>query len=262
MRPTATSLTPLTAIAAWLVTASIADAASVALASVQAGDILLPLLRMALLAGLVFATVASFKLPGTGIAETVVLTLLAALLVPAIVSGTGQWYEVLGIVAGIGLLAIEVFVIPGFGATGVAGLVLVFVSFILLFLPDLRIPGAMTVPNVRNALLVFLGGTTGGVVSVGLLGHLLPKIPRANRLILNETNAGPMPERAGPVVGDYAVALTDLKPGGTARIAVDESGASFRDVNVVCDRGFIAAGSKLVIVDVEGTQVVVRPFTT
>lgn len=215
-------------------------------------------LRVLILSGLIFSLIAAFKIPGTGLPETLAVFLLAALLVPAILSGTGQWYEVAAILGGIGLLAVEAFIIPGVGAAGIAGALLVFGGILMLFVPTLSLPLTDHVSEMRNALLVMIGGILGGVAAIAWLGRYLPNIPRANRLILGQAPLAPMPGAATPAIGQQALALTDLMPGGTARVPVAAEAVGYRDVPVVSDRGYIPAGSAITIIHVQGALLTVR----
>jgi membrane-bound ClpP family serine protease len=67
----------------------------------------------------------------------------------------------------------------------------------------------------------------------------------------------PSGELAFPRMGTTRSALTDLRPGGTARFA-DDNGID-QNVDVVSDRGFVSAGSKLIVTEIHGNRVVVRP---
>jgi membrane-bound ClpP family serine protease len=56
------------------------------------------------------------------------------------------------------------------------------------------------------------------------------------------------------------VAVSDLRPGGLGRFT-DEAGEQ-RQIDVVSVRGFIQAGAPLVVSEVHGNRVVVRPVET
>jgi hypothetical protein len=56
------------------------------------------------------------------------------------------------------------------------------------------------------------------------------------------------------MVGDAAVAVTDLRPGGSARL-----GSTGGVTAVVSDSGFVKAGAQLIVREVAGNRIVVRP---
>jgi membrane-bound serine protease (ClpP class) len=69
-----------------------------------------------------------FELQAPGIGLPLGIALTAALLyfAPLYVEGLAQHWELLAFVAGIILLGLEIFVIPGFGVAGIAGIILIF----------------------------------------------------------------------------------------------------------------------------------------
>ena len=213
--------------------------------------------------------------PGTGAPEVVCMIALATLLGVPLLTGWASWLEVTLILVGVALLALEVFVIPGFGVTGIAGLVLVGVGLILTFAPGEPAGTGGILPALPATRLALQQGTIatllGTVVSLALwfwFSRYLPKLPYFNRLVL-QTSVGETldPARdalrdqldaAWPGVGATGVAYTDLRPGGVGAFR-DDLINDFRNVDVVCDLGFVTAGSAVVVREKEGNRVVVRP---
>jgi hypothetical protein len=97
------------------------------------------------------------------------------------------------------------------------------------------------------------------------LSRFLPRLPYANRLILkDETPIQEVMRRAAdaawPAPGMLGTAVSDLRPGGTAKYAISESDPDdTANADVVSDRGFVPAGTRLAVVEVHGNRVVVRP---
>lgn len=213
--------------------------------------------RIVLLAGFLFAVVAAFKVPGTGIPEFVALVLMAALVVPAMINGDARWYELLLILTGLVLVSIEIFILPGFGATGLGGIVALGLGFLLVFLPATGPNQSVSLIDLRNALAIVVGGGLLGIVSFALMSSRFPTLTGSSRLVLRETNAAPMPSALWPVVGDEGIALTDLKPGGS--VSLPDAAGEMKRVDVVCKRGFVAAGAKVVVTEVVGQVITVKP---
>lgn len=71
-----------------------------------------------------------FELQTPGIGFPLGLAIAAALLyfAPLYIEGLAQNWEILAFVLGIALLALEIFVIPGFGVAGISGILLILVS--------------------------------------------------------------------------------------------------------------------------------------
>ena len=98
------------------------------------------------------------------------------------------------------------------------------------------------------------------------LSRYLPHLPYANRLILQDVK--PFPEDAAaiaarnapwPQAGMTGWAVSDLRPGGTARFGITADPDDTANADVISDRGFISAGTRLAVVDTRNGRVVVRP---
>jgi len=242
----------LAALAACLAAAPAGDAATFAWG--------LTVARVVLIAAFLVAVIAAIKVPGTGLAETLAVALLAALLVPPVVAGHAQWYDVTAIVAGVALIGLEVFVIPGVGLPGLLGTALLLGGIVGGLTPGpVRLDAsALTTLQVPTATVV--GGLLLGLVAWSYVGPRLDRLPGFRGMVLRQ-NAGSLASDpaalCGPAVGDAGVAATDLRPGGVARFAGSTAGEPCR-VDVVTDRGFVSAGSEVIVVEVHGNRVVVR----
>jgi hypothetical protein len=101
------------------------------------------------------------------------------------------------------------------------------------------------------------------------LRKFLPRMPYFNRLILSTVSGAPRPAPKGyvtpagapadawPFVGTIGVALSELKPGGTAEFPY---GDDKRAASVIAEGGYVPRGSKLAVLEVKGSRVVVRPL--
>jgi membrane-bound serine protease (ClpP class) len=187
-----------------------------------------------------------FFSPGFGIPGGIGLLALALLGLTAVVATPAGPLDLLLILAGIVLLAVEALLIPGFGVAGVLGIgVLAFAVFRVF----------------QESWLMVLGTST--VLAGALLAVLLWYLPYsrvASRLRLatriGRTPFDPTvtPGRAGErsdLVGLEGIALTDLRPSGLARVG-DER------VDVVTLGDFISNGTPIRVVRVAGNRVTVR----
>lgn len=214
---------------------------------------------------------AAFQTPGHGAPEAIALTAGALLLGVPVLTGYANWVEILMIVLGIGLLAAELFVIPGFGFAGITGLCLLLGGILLTFVPaEPKFPGWLpslsgTYQSLWSGVVVLTIALAVTLVLGAWLNRFLPKVPMFGKLVLNtavgtesEVNyAAVIDEPAWPEVGAVGRALTDLVPGGTAAFA-DEISQELQTTNVVSDSGFIAANTQIVVREVHGNRVVVR----
>ena len=158
-------------------------------------------------------------------------------------------------VIGVILLAIEIFAIPGFGVTGVSGLILIFVSLILSF-QNFVIPSApWEFESLYHNLLVL-----GTVFSVSLLFFLITLFTSSNVLarspIAHKENEGKAEgfsssQDYGALLNREGMLLTDLHPGGYAEIDGTR-------INVASRGEFITRGKTVKVVDIAGNKIIVE----
>jgi len=209
-------------------------------------------LAMPLVAGLLLVLgigglVIEFFTPGFGVPGAIGVLALALLALTAVVATPAGALDVVLILVGIVLLAVEALIIPGFGVAGVLGIgVLAFAVF-----------------RIFQESWVFVlgyGAVFGGVLLAVLL-WFLPNSRFASRLRLHtrigrsshdeeSVEPGRYRERAD-LVGQLGLALTDLRPAGTARFGDDR-------VDVVTQGDFIRSGTTIKVLHVEGNRVTVR----
>jgi membrane-bound ClpP family serine protease len=192
---------------------------------------------------------------------------IIGLLLPAMLTGLAGWWELIAIVAGILLLLVEIFVLPGFGVAGASGLLLLFGGLVMAFIPaESSLPFAD--PSARwrglqyGLVSVFIGVVTTGVVLYYLSKHL-PSLPIFGRLVLQErapdgTIAPETPAVVANVastlvnIGDVGTCLTPLRPSGKAEFAGQV-------LDVYADSAFMDAGAKVRVISTSDFRVLVEP---
>jgi membrane-bound serine protease (ClpP class) len=215
----------------------------------------------------------AFSHPGHGAAEATAASTLALLVGIPLLTGYAQWWEILAILLGIVLLALEIFVVPGFGVTGISGLFLILVGLTMTWVGNepIGIPGFLpSLPGtwmaLKQGVIVIVTGLFASMALWLLLQRYLPRLPYFNRLILATVDSpadfpgaprAPASRAGWPPVGSRGRAMTDLRPGGTAGF-FDPNINDLQTVDVVCDSGFVPAGTELVVREVHGNRVVVR----
>ena len=160
------------------------------------------------------------------------------------------------ILVGMALLAIEVFVLPGFGIPGFLGVAAL--AFGLLLLATGRgfeDVGTLDTSTLVDFALQFLLTVLACFGTVFVLSRFFPRIGPARRMILAPAGGGPTPatvEGSDLQVGSVGVSRSPLRPAGS----VEFDG---RLVDVTSDGGFVEAGRHVRAVRVEGTHVMVTP---
>jgi membrane-bound serine protease (ClpP class) len=160
---------------------------------------------------------------------------------------------------GLALVGIEIFLIPGFGVTGVSGILLILAGLVLAGLDRAPESTSDWVDLIGRLLRYGLTMAGAGVLAF-LLSRYLPKIPYANRLMLvppedkpEADEASPLPgvEAAVSMLGQVGTATSMLRPAGLARFGD-------RYVDVVTEGDFVEPGTPIQVIEVEGTRIVVK----
>ncbi|MCH8939684.1 MAG: nodulation protein NfeD [Chloroflexi bacterium] len=200
--------------------------------------------------------------PGFGVPGIAGLLLLALFFWGHMLAELTGWEGVALVVIGMGLIAIELLVIPGFGIAGILGLAVFFAGLFMAMIGQ----GAGSGDFLRAAL-VLVGSTTLMIIGAYLILKLLPRRRVFRGLALQTSLAtGSGLEDSSDderhhedtshrephvsMVGSRGIALTDLRPAGIARI-------DNRRVDVVTEGDFIEEGRSIeVIADEEYRRVV------
>jgi membrane-bound serine protease (ClpP class) len=163
-------------------------------------------------------------------------------------------------VLGLVLIGLEIFVVPGFGVTGISGIALVVVSLVLVTLEKMPSTSAEWVGV--GATVTRLGlGLIAAIVGACVLAWYLPHIPYASRLVLTPPNEGEngadrdafggRHEEAAALLGAIGVAATTLRPAGKARFGEDY-------LDVIAEGDYVNPGSRVQVVEIEGNRIVVK----
>ncbi len=191
------------------------------------------------------------KTPAFGLAGLAGLGSLALFFGSHLIIGLAGWEVVILLVAGLVLLGLEAFVIPGFGVAGMLGITAVVASIFLSLIGSLPTSAdyATAIGVMGAAVVIFL------FVAWQLLQRL-PDDRRARHLLLQTSTSREQgfvsSVSRDDLVGSDGVALTDLRPAGTATFG-DER------VDVVSDGGWVSAGTRVRVLRAEGYRHVVRP---
>ena len=196
------------------------------------------------------------RTPGFGVPGIIGLICLALFFGSHYVLGMAEVVDILLILAGIGLILVEVFVLPGFGIVGVAGGVCL-VAGLYLTLTNVPIPQySWDFQRLENAGTSIVVATTTLAGLIYVLWKVFPHTPLYGRLVLEHAQlAGKgyvvqTAEQRDAAIGLEGVAVTMLRPAGRGR---------FGDTTyqVVSRAEYIEKGTPIVIVAVDGNRHVV-----
>ncbi len=177
--------------------------------------------------------------------------------------GTAGTLELVMFVLGMGLLLLEIFVVPGFGVFGISGILLVIGSLVMASQTFAGMSAGERFHETMTGLGTLAGSLMTVIVVASALNYFLPSMPILKHLIL--TPPGQITDRSvassaagagrsannAVGVGDRGLAASMLRPVGKATF-----GESF--VDVVSEGSFIEHGTEIEIVRVAGNRIVVR----
>jgi membrane-bound serine protease (ClpP class) len=165
--------------------------------------------------------------PGIGLGGLIAFLCFALFFWSRFLGGTAGWLEVVLFVSGAVFLAMELFVIPGFGVAGVTGILLLLASLVLAG-QNFILPTTSGEAVVFGRTLMVVGVSAVVFILVAaLLSIYMGTIPVLNRLALKP------PEPTGG------------KPGA-------------QYVDVVTEGGFVEKGAEIRVIRIRGNRVVVR----
>lgn len=192
--------------------------------------------------------------PGLGFAASVATVAAALYFLPMIVEGLMPAWVLLCLIAGVVLIALELFVVPGFGVTGISGIIAIAIA----------LTGAMTSNDAVTGFDLGALGSSLLIVGAGCLLALVlvwyltsshgPDCFRKHSELMTELSVADgfvgvdlSPAR---LVGQLATSATVLRPAGKITVGHDVYDA-------VSTGSFIAANRHVKIVKYENAQLYV-----
>ncbi len=189
-----------------------------------------------------------FELQSPGIGFPLLAAGTAAILyfAPLYIDGIAENWEIILFIIGIVLIALEVFVVPGFGITGVSGITLVITGLTLSMLNNIVFDFSnVSFDAFFRALMTVLSGFILSVILVIYLSDkLFSKGPLA-KIALQATEDVELgyigvEYSLKELVGMSGNAYTDLRPAG--KIEIDDE-----QYDAVAETGYIERGEKITV---------------
>ncbi len=181
--------------------------------------------------------------------------------------GSAGGLELTLFILGMGLLAVEFFVIPGFGVFGFTGILMTVASLVM---ASNTFSGMSATEGFEQSMtsLGSLAAALMVVIAVAVvMNRFLPSIPFINRLILTppgyaqnqgeglmlDPSLQSPPVSFGPIdVGMVGITASSLRPTGKAMFGD-------KYVDVVSDGAYIDHGTKIEVIRLAGNRIIVRP---
>jgi membrane-bound serine protease (ClpP class) len=210
------------------------------------------LLILVIIGGIYF----ELQTPGIGFPLFAAVTALVLYLIPYYLNGLADYWEIIALFIGVLLIIAEIFIIPGFGVAGVAGITLTVVSLILIMLNN-NFFNFEFVPlgDIVVASAVAFGGLTGGMAVLFFGGSKLMQSKAFQRMALIETQESSkgftVNTQTKSMQGKTGTAYTVLRPSG--KVMIDDQ------LFDAFTRGdYVEKGDAIVVIESEGVTLKVK----
>jgi len=213
------------------------------------------ILIMLILGGIYF----EMQAPGIGFALLVAVVASVLYFSPLYLEGLAAHWEILLFVVGLILVALEVFVVPGFGITGISGITLAFTGLVLSLIKNVDF--SFDEVNMNDLLIALVTVFVGFIGGIGLAIYLSQKMftsqtGQFSHLSLHEVMSlkdgylGVDPTLL-VLKGKTGIAVTNLRPSG--KINIDG-----KNYDALAEAGMIEKGTYIIVTKVEAAQLYVE----
>ncbi len=213
--------------------------------------------RIALIVILLVGFVLETLTPGFGVFGTAAgVALLLLIAAPAFV-GLAEWWELAAVVIGLGLVALDLVILPLGGWVAVVGGALVLGGLVSSFVTR-DLSSAAGQQQLFMSIGSTLAGIFGSITILWFASKSLPQSPLARRAILttvasSQRSDAITPARELPPISSIATALTTLRPSG--RVLFEN-----QTLDAQTTGEFVEAGARVRVVRHRGTSVEVEPI--
>lgn len=210
------------------------------------------LLILIILGGLYF----ELQTPGVGFPLLAAGIALVLYLTPYYLNGLAAHWEIILFFIGVGLLALEIFVIPGFGVAGISGIMIMVGMLILMMLNNETFDFSFVkAAEIFKAVATALGGIMAGILFMFFSGARLMNSSVFNRVALmnvQDRQQGYTSNfRETIMIGKKGVTYTALRPCGKVMIE--------GDLYEACTRGeYIERQTEVEVFDESGSTLKVK----
>jgi membrane-bound serine protease (ClpP class) len=181
---------------------------------------------------------------GWGIAGTIGIISLSLFFGGHIIVGLAGWEAIILFLVGFSLLLAEIFLIPGFGLTGISGIIAILTSIFLTF---------GNIIQAVYSILIALGFT---IVGFFLLIRYIPATRTWRKFILFTKQEKELGYTVGiknskRLIGKEGIAITPLRPSGMVEVNGEK-------LNAITRGEYVDSNTKIKIISVEGNKIVVE----
>ncbi len=217
------------------------------------GFLMNPVLQSLLILIIIGGIYFELQTPGIGFPSAAAIVAAVLYFAPLYMDGLAQNWEILLFLCGVGLIGVEIFILPGFGVAGIAGILLTITGLTISLIDntDFRFEGVTGSEAGRAALTVLMGLGLSFALILWLSDRIGSDKGLFRKVALHTDLAQAISvEVHTELIGHTGTAATVLRPSG--KVLVD--GEMYDGVS---ESGFIEKGTAIRVVRVENAQVYV-----
>lgn len=217
------------------------------------GFLMNPMLQSLLIIIIIGGIYFEMQTPGLGFPSAAAVVAAILYFAPLYIDGLAQNWEILVFILGLLLIAVEIFIIPGFGIAGISGIIFLIAGLTLSLLnnTDFNFEEVSTKEIGEATLTVLIGLGLGFVLMIWLSNKIGTKgMMRKVALHKDLEDAHSSPSLTS-LIGKEGTAFTVLRPSG--KVMIDNE-----LYDGVSESGFIEKGTKVEVVRFENAQVYVE----
>ncbi|MDL2265862.1 nodulation protein NfeD [Parabacteroides sp. OttesenSCG-928-G07] len=217
------------------------------------GFLMSPILQSLLILVIIGGIYFELQTPGIGFPTVAAITAAIVYFAPLYIEGLAQNWEILIFILGIILIIAELFIFPGFGISGIAGILFIITGLTISLLDNqyFNFDGVSTADTGQASLTVLFGLVMSFALILWLSNKIGSKRGLFRKVALHSEIEGSIssPE-INSLVGKEGIASTVLRPSGKVEI----EGNIYDGVS---ESGFIEKGTRVRVEKYENAQVYV-----
>ncbi len=220
------------------------------------GFLINPLVHGLLIMIIVFGIYFELQTPGVGFPLAAAVVAAILYFAPLYLEGIAQNWEILLFIAGVILLLVEIFVIPGFGVAGISGIIMIVVGLAFAMVDNIvfDFEGAAVAPVLRALFIVIISAFIALIGSIYTSSKVLSAGPFAKLVLASKQDKEEgfigIDFHYKDLVGKTGTAFTSLRQSG--KIEIDGDIYDAKSLH-----GFIEKGEAIKVVRFETGQLYV-----
>lgn len=192
------------------------------------------------------------KSPGWGVPGTAGIIALTLFFGSGLILNISSVLEIIIFIVGVILILVEIFVIPGFGVSGILGIIMIISSIFLGLITDFHIVDSSL---ISEAILQLTIALILSITIIIILWKYLPKTKTFNKFVLSDNidaKTGYLgDDKFSNLINQYGQALTDLRPSGIG--IFNES-----KYDISTEGEYITKDTKIIVSKIEGLRIIVK----